>query len=228
VPARPEHDYYALLGVQADADAEALRLAWRQLASRWHPDRAGVAATVVFQQLSAAYAVLSDPLARAAYDRRRRARAGGAGGTGSPRAAAAAPPAGPVRPAAPGVMLGRLSKPLWLLLPSGAARLDEDGSGFITLVLRPDEAAQGGMVSIPMRIDVWCPACAAAGAGAARQTAASSCVRCGGSRKVEELFSAWLAVPPGAVDGEVLTPSAELPGTVDPVRFRVEVFKGRA
>jgi hypothetical protein len=40
---------------------------------------------------------------------------------------------------------------------------------------------------------------------------------------VEELFSAWLAVRPGAADGEVLAPSAELPGMVEPVRFRVKV-----
>src|SRR4051812_30080374 len=64
-------DYYALLEVQAGADGEALRLAWRRLAARWHPDRAGTAATARFQQLSAAYTVLSDPIARAAYDRRR-------------------------------------------------------------------------------------------------------------------------------------------------------------
>jgi molecular chaperone DnaJ len=227
VPTRPERDYYALLGVQATADAEELRRAWRGLASRWHPDRAGIAATWVFQQLSAAYAVLSDPLARAAYDGRRRA--AGRAGTGSPGAAAppgAASSARPVRAPTPGVMLSRLSKPLWLLLPSGAARLDDDGSAFVTLVLRPDEAAQGGMVCIPMRIDVWCPACAAP--PPPRPPASSSCPRCGGSRKVEELVSAWLAVPPGVAEGEVLTPSADLPRTVDPVRFRVELFKGRS
>src|SRR5215218_5241066 len=71
----PPHveDYYALLGVHTNADEEELRKAWRQLAAQWHPDRAGHAATVRFQQLSAAYTVLSDPVARAAYDRRRRA-----------------------------------------------------------------------------------------------------------------------------------------------------------
>jgi hypothetical protein len=40
---------------------------------------------------------------------------------------------------------------------------------------------------------------------------------------VEELYSAWLAVPPGATDGEVLAPSVELPGMVEPLRFRVRV-----
>jgi hypothetical protein len=46
---------------------------------------------------------------------------------------------------------------------------------------------------------------------------------------VRELFSAWLAVPPGVTEGEVLAPSVELPGMVTPVRFRVRIHetKGR-
>ncbi len=64
-------DYYALLGVEADADPAVLRRAWRRLALEWHPDRAGPDATETFRRIGTAYAVLSDPLARAAYDRRR-------------------------------------------------------------------------------------------------------------------------------------------------------------
>ena len=102
----PSDDYYALLGIGADADAQELRRAWRRLVLRWHPDRAGPGATATFQAISAAYAVLSDPGARAAYDRRR--------GTTARRAEARsgdpvrAPPAGTSR-RAPGVMLSRLT-----------------------------------------------------------------------------------------------------------------------
>src|SRR4051812_16059077 len=63
-------DLYGLLGVHAEAAEEELRRAWRRLALRWHPDRAGSGATATFQKLLAAYTVLSDPAARAAYDRR--------------------------------------------------------------------------------------------------------------------------------------------------------------
>jgi len=93
-----------------------------------------------------------------------------------------------------------------------------DEPGFITLVLREDEAAQGGMVTIPMHVELWCPDCAT-------PVRPETCPRCGGSGKVEALFTAWLAVPPGVTTGEVLTPSAELPGAVEPVRFRVRLFR---
>jgi hypothetical protein len=84
------------------------------------------------------------------------------------------------------------------------------------------------MVSVSMRVAVWCPTCAprddgAAHARAARGGSSTPCPRCGGTRTVEELFSAWLAVPPGVTGGEVLIPSADLPGMVEPVRFRVRL-----
>src|SRR5689334_10291599 len=113
-------DYYALLGVNADADDGTLRRAFRRLALRWHPDRAGPGATAMFQKLSAAYNVLADPLARAAYDRRRRTTARSSGGSPSP--ATSAPPA-TERRRAPGVMLTRLSGPLNSLLACGVAEL---------------------------------------------------------------------------------------------------------
>jgi hypothetical protein len=50
---------------------------------------------------------------------------------------------------------------------------------------------------------------------------APPCPRCGGTGAVEELFSAWLAVPPGVADGTVLTPSAWLPGMLHRVYVRV-------
>ena len=100
----------------------------------------------------------------------------------------------------------------------GVARLDEPG--FITLMLRDDEAAQGGMVTISMRVELWCPDCTP-------ERRSGPCARCGGARTVDELFSAWLAVPPGVTAGEVLAPSVELPGMVEPVRFRVRLSERR-
>ena len=180
----PVEDYYELFGVADDADLATLRRAWRRLALRWHPDRAGPDTTVIFQKLSKAYAVLADPTRRAAYDRRRGTR---------PKPPPAQEPEPPPRRRAPGVLLTRISRSLDILLAMGVARRVEPDQ--IELVLDDEEATGGGMVTISMRVPV---------------------------HGREELFSAWLAVPPGVADGTVLAPSVLLPG-MRPVTFRVRV-----
>jgi len=64
-------DYYATLGVARDASGVEVKAAYRKLAWRWHPDRnmGDAAAEERFKELSEAYAVLSDELARSRYDR---------------------------------------------------------------------------------------------------------------------------------------------------------------
>jgi hypothetical protein len=72
---------YELLGVAETAAPLDVRRAYRQQALRCHPDKlpagasskAAQAAKERFQTLSAAYAMLDDPAARAEYDRQRRA-----------------------------------------------------------------------------------------------------------------------------------------------------------
>ncbi|TVS03175.1 MAG: J domain-containing protein [Cyanobium sp. PLM2.Bin73] len=76
----PVTDHWAVLGLDPGADADALKRAFRQQARRWHPDLNGndPVAEERFKQVNEAYAVLSDP-------RRRRAWEGGepdAGGDG--------------------------------------------------------------------------------------------------------------------------------------------------
>jgi len=68
--AKRKRDLYAVLGVAKDADAEAIRKAYRQLARKHHPDLnpGDKAAEERFKEISEANAVLSDPEKRAAYD----------------------------------------------------------------------------------------------------------------------------------------------------------------
>lgn len=62
-------DYYAALGVARDADAEAIRKAYRKLARRHHPDVSSEpGAEARFKEVAEAYATLKDPDQRAAYD----------------------------------------------------------------------------------------------------------------------------------------------------------------
>jgi DnaJ-class molecular chaperone len=63
-------DYYEVLQVSPDADPEVIEKAYRVLARKRHPDaRAGDRrAHEMMVELNEAYAVLSDPAKRTAYD----------------------------------------------------------------------------------------------------------------------------------------------------------------
>ena len=100
-------------------------------------------------------------------------------------------------------MLTRLSGPLKSLLACGVARLGDDHT--IELLLNAEEAAQGGMVTISMRVPV----------------------RSDANGTSKELFSAWLAVPPDVAEGTLLKPSVLLRGMLHPVRFRIRVRAAR-
>jgi curved DNA-binding protein CbpA len=188
-----EQDHYAILGVDVRATEVELRRAWRRLALELHPDRAGAEATAQFQTISVAYMVLSDPVTRAGYDRKR-----GIAPMMPAATVASGPPAS--APPTPVAMIARVSRTMQQLLACGIARPAEDD--IIELLLTPGEAAIGGHITISMRVPVR---------------------RAGEGEIVEELFSAWLAVRPGVSNGAILIPSAYLPGMVRPVSFRVRL-----
>jgi molecular chaperone DnaJ len=74
-------DYYELLGVSRDVDADSLKKAYRRLARQYHPDvNKDPAAEERFKEIGRAYEVLSDPQARARYDQFGEAGLGGGGG----------------------------------------------------------------------------------------------------------------------------------------------------
>jgi molecular chaperone DnaJ len=68
-----EKDYYKILGVPKDADAAAIKKAYRNLARDLHPDRNSTdkAAETRFKEVSEAYSVLSNPDKRKEYDEAR-------------------------------------------------------------------------------------------------------------------------------------------------------------
>jgi hypothetical protein len=63
-------DFYELLGVDSGADTLDIKAAYRKAAREWHPDRNGGDAAR-FRAVKEAYDVLSDPVAREAYDNTR-------------------------------------------------------------------------------------------------------------------------------------------------------------
>lgn len=64
-----KRDYYEILGVERDADAKAIKSAYRKLALKFHPDKNDdPSASETFKGISEAYAVLSDAEKRQRYD----------------------------------------------------------------------------------------------------------------------------------------------------------------
>ncbi len=74
-------DYYEVLGVPRNASQEEIKRAFRRLARQYHPDvNKSPDAEERFKEINEAYAVLSDPEKRAAYDRFGHAGVNGMGG----------------------------------------------------------------------------------------------------------------------------------------------------
>jgi molecular chaperone DnaJ len=66
-----KRDYYEVLGVERNADADEIKKAYRKQALKFHPDRNpnDKTAEEKFKELGEAYEVLNDAQSRANYDR---------------------------------------------------------------------------------------------------------------------------------------------------------------
>src|SRR5215210_2063438 len=177
-----EKDYYAILGVPKDADAGAVKKAYRTLARDLHPDRNTNDAVAAdrFKAVSEAYSVLSDPAKRKEYDEARTLFGGGRLRTpGGATAGGSAFDLGDLLNQQGGGGFGDLFGGLF----GGATRTRSGprrGTDLESEVnLGFAEAVEGATVSLRLRQSTTCHTCA--GTGARPGTTPRVCPRCEGT-----------------------------------------------
>ena len=203
-------DHYALLGVPRGATRAELRRAYRLLALQLHPDRAGFGSTAMFQRVAAAYRVLSDPVARAEYDRQLR---DSEGPTTRPPPVTNGQRRRSIRR---DDLLPRLSGPLDVLVGRSAAR--RAGEGVIELLLHPPEAAAGGIAALEVPVEITCPTCA--GVAAVHSVWCSRCEYLG---RVVEVVAIAVEIPPAVHDRTAFAFITDPAGNGPPLRVRVRI-----
>jgi len=167
-------DYYEVLGVSRDADAAAIKSAYRKAAIRYHPDKnpGDPEAEAKFKEAAAAYAVLSDPDRRARYDRFGPEGVQGGGATG-------------FDPIVFSDFADILGDFFGFGFGGGEARgrrrAGEDLKAGLELTF--EEAAFGGEREIPIRRYERCSACS--GRGGKGGAAPSACPTCRGQGRVQ-------------------------------------------
>jgi molecular chaperone DnaJ len=169
-----DRDYYELLGVERTADDAEIKKAFRRLARKLHPDVSEEPdAELRFREVSEAYEVLSNAETRQLYDRY--GHAGLRSGGFTPRH----------------TDLGDLGDLFSAFfgddLFGGGARTRASRGADVAAEVAIDlvEAASGITVSVPFEVAVPCATCG--GGGVEPGTDVSTCGRCGGSGRLQQV-----------------------------------------
>lgn len=186
-------DYYDVLGVSPDANADEIKRAYRQLARRYHPDISGDDRAAAFLEVSRAYDVLRDPGSRRAYDRS----------------------FGPEIPVTH--RTDWFADEIAIDFPSVSGLLDRMRHAFfgdipvVTLSaevsLTPHEAFWGTTVPLDVPLRSTCSRCGGRG-----ETWDGWCLECGGDGEGVVRHELRLRVPPGVRDGTRVRFSVMPPG----------------
>lgn len=197
-------DYYDVLGVAPDADADQIKRAYRQLARRYHPDISGDDRAMTFREVARAYEVLRNPERRRTYDAvLRQSQHSGRGGW--------------------------LDDEVAIDFPSVSSVLDRMRSSFFgaeipaelsaEIELSPEEAFWGVSVPLDIPLRQTCPACG--GRGEAWE---QHCVTCEGFGEVSAQHPMHLKVPAGVRPGAKFRFSVMPPGAIPTlVEVRISV-----
>ena len=203
-------DYYDVLGVAADAGAEEIKRAYRQLARRYHPDISGDDRGAAFLELARAYEVLSDRSRRRSYDM------------------GLSTPARGFR--TEWVAMDPLNDEVAIDFPSVATVLDRMRHAFFgggpsvtasaEIVLSPREAFDGVTVPLDVPLRRTCPRCGGRG-----ETWAEWCASCRGLGEVPTRHELQVRIPPRVRSGAFFRFTVTFPGapeTIVEVRVRIQ------
>ena len=209
-------NFYLILGVATDATQDEIQRAYRRSAKVLHPDYYGHDSKP-FLDLQEAYAVLSDPAQRRAYDRRQEG--------SRPRPTTGRVTAQPVRPRSRqpepllpeeepvhlddlslrrsfqtfGPSFEELFDRLWRNFTPARPEMEPLYSLNVEIVLAPHEALRGGRVRLLVPAQAPCPVCHGRGG-----VGWFECGRCRGAGLVVSEVPVLLAFPPGILNNHVV------------------------
>ena len=134
-------DPYKVLQVDSEAEDEVIQAAYRRLARKYHPDLAATPeAAARMSAINAAWELIGDPAARAAFDRSRAAKPDTRQG-GDDQAPASAAKAGPGRESAAAVVVRVRLAATHASAPSGGAAREPE---IVSPDWTPGRSSQGG------------------------------------------------------------------------------------
>lgn len=188
-----KRDYYEILGVSKDADATAIKKAYRKMALQYHPDRNpdNKEAEEKFKEAAEAYEVLSDEQKRARYDRYGHAGVSNNGGGGFSGGGMTMEDIFSQF----GDIFGEGGSPFDSFFRGGAGgtrrSAGQRGSNLrIKVALTLEEIAAGVTKKIKVKKQVVCDSCS--GSGAKDSNSVRTCTTCKGAGYVRQVKSTFL------------------------------------
>lgn len=209
-------DHYTVLGLTRASGGAEIRRAYRLLALRHHPDRAGPDGTAAFQRIAEAYRVLSDPTLRSTYDAMYESGRREAPPRPVETATSDAAPAARKNRAPAVSLIARLCGTLSALESRHVVRVHP--SGRIDLYVHTEEARAGGVAAITLPLTVPCPTC-----GGIAGHATVWCRRCQFEGSVVEEVTLCVPIPEHAPDGMTFNLQMERLGDLPPMAVRIRV-----
>ncbi len=205
----PDRDYYIVLGISRDENAVGIRAAFRDLAKRHHPDRAGPEGASRFREVAEAYRVLGDSTARRHYDEQLRRSQGSAYAIPRPPRAAAPEPFvdepldvfGDPPPPFAEALLARF---LGNFRTSGHPKAERAEPLVCHVLLSGEEARTGGMLPIRIPVLARCRWCRGTG-----HVWPFPCIACNASGTVQRRATVELRIPAGVTSGSRFTAGLE-------------------